>query len=61
MQGQYERTEQQFLSKRAGHVIAPSDPTAQGFIQVSPCDPVPPSGIDDALLEKRASEKKCGE
>ena len=61
MQREYERAKQQFLCKRTGHVIAPSDPTAQGFIQVSPYKPVSPSGFDDTLLEKRPSEKKCGE
>ena len=61
MQREYERAEQKFLCKRTGHVIAPSDPTAQAFIQVSPCDPASPSGFNDALLEKRPSEKKGSE
>ena len=61
MQRKYKRAKQHFLGERTGDVVTPSDPTAQGFTQVSSFDPLLPSGFDDTLFEKGPGEEKCGE
>ena len=61
VQREQERAKQDLLGEGTGDVVAPSDPTAHGLIQVLPCGPLSPSGFDDALFEEGPGEEKCSE
>lgn len=61
MERKQERAKKEFLVKRSSDEVSPSYPAAEGFIEVLPCDPVPPSGVDYAAFEEWASEEEGGE
>lgn len=53
-----ERAEQYLLRDGSSDVIAPANPAAEGFVQSSALDPVPPPAFNHGSFEKRTSEEE---